>query len=111
MRSLIIGAISILALASVHGAFAQTAQNSARPPATANTNMQEQHPDWYKSKGIYRPCPASVTFSKRAECLPWLPIAVLVSLLKLAQHSGQLEGGQLSRFGAGVVSGEVLCVV
>ncbi len=63
MRSLIIGAISILALASVHGAFAQTAQNSARPPATANTNMQEQHPDWYKSKGIYRPCPASVTFS------------------------------------------------
>ncbi len=48
---------------------------------------------------------------ERAECLPRLPIAVLVSLLKLAQHSGQLEGGQLSRFGAGVVSGEVLCVV
>ena len=69
MRSLIIG-ISILALASAQVAFAQTASSASSAPVGAQDSVGQQHPDWFESKGKYRPCPASVTFADgRNACL------------------------------------------
>jgi hypothetical protein len=62
MPSLIIG-ISILALASAHGAFAQATPSTSPAPAGAQKSIGQEHPDWFESKGKYRPCPASVTFA------------------------------------------------
>ena len=69
MRSLILvfGGISILGLASVHATYAQTDGKSSRP---SEANIQQQHPEWFEPKGVYRPCPASVAFPDgRSACL------------------------------------------
>lgn len=69
MRAIITATIAILVLASAHGAFAQTDPRSQSEEATS-TNIREQHPEWFEKKGIYRPCPASVTFQNgRNACL------------------------------------------
>jgi hypothetical protein len=58
MRFAIICAVSLLALGSSEGAFAQSDQPSAQK------NVREEHPEWFKPKPVpYRPCPASVTFA------------------------------------------------
>jgi hypothetical protein len=58
MRFAIIAAISLLALASAGGAFAQSNQ----PPA--QKNIRDEHPEWFNPKPVpYRPCPAAVTFA------------------------------------------------
>jgi hypothetical protein len=70
MRCLIVGIILFLELASVDGAFAQTARTPSPPSPTSTADVHEQHPEWFAKKGVYRPCPASVTFSNgQSACL------------------------------------------
>jgi hypothetical protein len=83
MRCLVVGAILILELASVDGGFAQAARNTSPPSTTATANIQEQHPEWFASKGPYRPAmPRERDIFKWTERLPWLPDAMRVSLLR-----------------------------
>jgi hypothetical protein len=66
MRYLPIGTSIILALALAQPAFAQAASSASPAPV----GEQQKHPDWFESKGVYRPCPASVTFAGgRNACL------------------------------------------
>jgi hypothetical protein len=68
MRSLIIGT-SMLALVWAQGAYAQTGPGASPAPGSQDGIAQE-HPEWFESKGKYRPCPASVTFADgRNACL------------------------------------------
>jgi hypothetical protein len=70
MRCLVVGVILLLELASIDGVSAQTARTPSSSPPTSTANIQEQHPEWFATKGAYRPCPASVTFSNgRNACL------------------------------------------
>ena len=73
MRTLMIAALSLLALAPV--ALAETAEPTSPPPAPPSVLTQgdivRQHPDWFSEEGIpYRPCPCSVVFADgRHACL------------------------------------------
>jgi hypothetical protein len=87
MRSLVVGAILIVALVSAHGIFAQTATPpveagktaapapagaTAKPPsqAGASENIKQQRELAEHKRRIYRPCPASVGFPNgRNACL------------------------------------------
>jgi len=66
MRFLLIGTSIILALALAQPAFAQGASSASPVPV----GEQQEHPDWFQNKGVYRPCPASVTLADgRNACL------------------------------------------
>jgi hypothetical protein len=40
------------------------------PAAGSSGDIHQQHPEWFETKGAYRPCPSSVTFPNgRSACL------------------------------------------
>jgi len=61
-------AVSAFGLALATGALAQTTPTPSAPSGTFQ-GVKEQHPDWFTSLKPYRPCPASVAFNGRGECL------------------------------------------
>jgi hypothetical protein len=68
-------AVSVFGLALATGALAQTTPTPPTPPTPSAPSgtfqgVKEQHPEWFtSSQKPYRPCPSSVAFDGRGECL------------------------------------------
>jgi hypothetical protein len=68
-------AASVFGLALATGALAQTAQTAQtaqKPPTTSAAGyegVKQEHPEWFKSKRPYFPCPTSVEVNGRNVCL------------------------------------------
>ena len=76
MRSLIVAAALVSALAFASGAFAQTTKQPAQPSTPATTpesslgEVAREHPGWFMEPNTYKPCPSSVLFPNGgAACL------------------------------------------
>jgi hypothetical protein len=81
--TLVLGTIFVVSSAS-HATYAQTTEKPSQP-----ASIEAQHPEWFKPKGgAYRPCPSSVTL--RAHRLPWLPVSVRLSFLRLQANIAKL---------------------
>jgi hypothetical protein len=65
MRSPIVAIVSILTLVPASGAFAQNdTQNDQKrsQPSFSQTQVEQEHPEWFSEPGAYRPCQANVEF-------------------------------------------------
>ena len=64
-------AVSVFGLALATGAVAQTTPTTptSSAPSSSLQGVRQEHPDWFTSQKSYRPCPSSVAFNGRGECL------------------------------------------
>lgn len=87
----------VVVLMSISGAVAQTfgpASSTVRP-----SDVEHEHPEWFKETYMYRPCPAAVVFGNEHHACLGFPAAYYGRKVRLSAY--RTAGGDRSYYRSG----------